>query len=208
MSGGTPVGSGGHVRHRHSQGIPVKWGRFGGRRLFQAAAFAGDRPGKTWTRVLENILWIASAAFHRSTLVDWHSELIYVCDVCDDRIKRTPLYIGLASILLNVGVIWYTGVPVRSLKKASEKLELPPSSAPLVALVGVLSFSLISYGFPLPPKFYYFQDLLCLVPIWSFLTLPLLFTLFMASMVILTYLPIRPLGPQAFALHADRILPL
>ncbi|CAA7408870.1 unnamed protein product [Spirodela intermedia] len=191
MSGGTPVGSGGHVRHRHSQGYLSSGDDSEDDACSKPPRSLVIDQAKTWTRVLENILWIASAAFI-VYFGDWHSNLIYVV-WCDDRIKRTPLYIGLASILLNVGVIWYTGVPVRSLKKASEKLELPPSSAPLVALVGVLSFSLISFA---------------LWPIWSFLTLPLLFTLFMASMVILTYLPIRPLGPQAFALHADRILPL
>lgn len=83
MSGGTPVG-GGYMRQRHSQGYASS-----GDDLEDDAC---SRPSpssprsRTWIEILENMLWLASAAF----IVyygDRHHNLIYLL-WHDDRIRR------------------------------------------------------------------------------------------------------------------------
>uniref|UniRef100_A0A1D1ZFZ9 Transmembrane protein 128 n=1 Tax=Anthurium amnicola TaxID=1678845 RepID=A0A1D1ZFZ9_9ARAE len=190
MSGGTPVGSGGYMRQRHSQGYLSSGDDLEDDASSKPPRFPVIHRAQTWGQVFESILWIASAAFI-VYFGDWHSNMIYLL-WCDNRIKRIPLYLGLASIFLNVAVIFFTVLSSRRSRKSYTKSELF-SVAPLVAIVGFLSFFLFSFA---------------LWPIWSFLTLPLLFTLLMALMVISTYVPIGPLTPQVFVLRADRNLPL
>ncbi|XP_078428843.1 testis- and ovary-specific PAZ domain protein [Wolffia australiana] len=183
----SPVGNGGIVRQRHSQDY-----RQGDEDSDEDNCSKPPREllpeqESSWTRVLEDVLWILSAVFV-VYLGDWHSNLLRIL-FFDHRIKRGPLYLGLAGVILNVGLVFFTGLPART----SKKIELPPSSAPAVALAGIFSFSLISFS---------------LWPIWSFLSIPLLITLLMASMAVWAYLPLRPLRLQAFAIHDDQILPV
>lgn len=189
MSGGTPVGGGGYMRQRHSQGY---WS--GGDDLEDDASSrtpnttpSSAPPARTWTRALENFLWITSAAFavyygdRRSNMVS----LLW----SDERIRRTALHLGLVSTVVNVGLVVYTTCfPSSCPPKSYDKCEALPAAAPLLISLGFLSFCLFSYA---------------LWPIWSFLTIPLLFTLLMASMVISPYLLIGPLRPQSVTLRAD-----
>ncbi|CAH9088008.1 unnamed protein product [Cuscuta europaea] len=75
------------------------------------------------------------------------------------------------------------------LRKSSEKWEISSIAAlPFLTLNGLLSSCLLTYA---------------LWPIWSFLTLPLVFTLFMVSMVILPNLVLRTFKPQADMFRTD-----
>ncbi|XP_076920823.1 uncharacterized protein LOC143582059 [Bidens hawaiensis] len=173
MSGGTPT-AGGLMRQRHSQGYASS-----GDDLEDDACSRGVRPQspkfpvmRTWVEVLENILWIASVSFI-IYLGDWHSNLIYIL-VHDGRIRRIPLYLGLFGVSLNVACFVYTSMLVWGVRKSSERWELSSTDAlPYVTIVGLVSFCLFCFA---------------LWPIWSFLTFPLVFTLFMACMVILPYM--------------------
>ncbi|KAG6740585.1 hypothetical protein POTOM_056040 [Populus tomentosa] len=76
-----------------------------------------------------------------------------------------------------------------SVRRFDEKWELSSiSTLPLVTLLGLVSFCLFSFS---------------LWPIWSFLTLPLLFTLFMACMVIFPNIMIGTFRTQNDALRID-----
>ncbi|KAJ0524589.1 putative transmembrane protein [Helianthus annuus] len=173
MSGGTPTG-GGLMRQRHSQGYASS-----GDDLEDDACSSRVRPQspkfpetRTWVEVLENVLWIASAVFI-IYLGDWHSNFIYIL-FHDGRIKRTPLYLGLFGVSLNVAYFVHTSMLLWGFRKSSERWELSSTDAlPYITSIGLVSFCLFCYA---------------LWPIWSFLTLPLVFTLFMACMVILPYM--------------------
>lgn len=188
MSGGTPTAGGGYMRQRHSQGYASSGDDLEddacSRPNFQAASFPRTR---TWLEVIENLLWIASAVF----IVyygDSHSNLIYLL-LHDDRIRRIPFYLGMLGVSLNVGFFLYTSMLVWGVRYSGEKLELSTAAAlPFVTILGLVSFCLFSYA---------------LWPIWSFLTLPLVFTLFMACMVILPYLLLETFQPQSAMLRTD-----
>lgn len=86
MSGGTPV-AGGYMRQRHSQGYASSGDDIEDDACsrFQTMAFHSTKI-RTWIGVIENVLWLASAAF----IVyygDRHSNLIYLL-WHDDRIRR------------------------------------------------------------------------------------------------------------------------
>ncbi|ONK67065.1 uncharacterized protein A4U43_C06F15300 [Asparagus officinalis] len=103
--------------------------------------------------------------------------------------SKAALHLGLASAILNVGVVVYTTYFLSSCPpKSSEKSEVLSSAAPLLIVLGFISFCLLSYA---------------LWPIWNVLTIPLLFTLFMASIVVSPYLLIGPLRPQTVVVRAD-----
>lgn len=173
MSGGTAV-SGGLMRQRHSQGGYAS----SGDDLEDDACSRGSPPPlplhrpNTWTHLLENFLWIASAIF----IVyygDARSNFIYIL-WHDHRIRRPALYLGMVGVFLNVGIFSYMNLLAWGIRKTDEKLEvIAPSVAPLVTMVGLASFC--SYC-------------IALWPIWSFLSLPLLFTLFMACSVVSPYM--------------------
>lgn len=178
MSGGTPR----TMRQRHSQGYASS-----GDDLEDDACSRPQDPSppipraRTWTEVLENVLWIASAVFI-IYFGDQHSNLIYLL-WHDDRIRRVPLYFGMVGVGLNVVIFCYTSFLAWRVNKFGEKWEvLSPSLLPFVTLLAIISFCLFSFA---------------LWPIWSFLTLPLLFTLFMSCMVISPYLMIGTLRPQS-----------
>ncbi|KAM0003891.1 putative transmembrane protein [Helianthus debilis subsp. tardiflorus] len=172
MSGGTPT-AGGLMRQRHSQGYASSGDDLEddacSRIRPQSPKFPETR---TWTEVLENVLWFVSASLI-IYLGDWHSNLIYIL-FHDGRIRRIPLYLGLFGVSLNVVYFVYTSMLAWGVRKSSERWELSSTDAlPYVTIVGLVSFCFFCFA---------------LWPIWSFLTLPLVFTLFMACMVILPYM--------------------
>ncbi|TQD90528.1 hypothetical protein C1H46_023966 [Malus baccata] len=187
MSGGTPTGAG-YMRQRHSQGYASS-----GDDLEDDACSVMRSPSpqspKVWSRIeiLENALWLASAAF----IVyygDRKSNMIYI--LChDERIRRLPLYLGMVGVVLNIIIFFYTSMSAWSVRRFDEKWELESITAlPFVTLLGGISFCFFCFA---------------LWPIWSFLTLPLLFTLFMAGMVICPYIIIGIFRQQHDVLRAD-----
>lgn len=173
MSGGTPV-SGGLMRQRHSQGYASS-----GDDLEDDACSRGPpppsllpvNPARTWFEVFENVIWIGSSIFI-FFYGDGRSNFVYVL-WHDGRIRRPALYLGIVGVFLNVGIFSYMNLLAWGIRKTDEKFDvIAPSAAPLVTMVGIVSFCLFS---------------IALWPIWSFLSLPLLFTLFMASMVVSPY---------------------
>uniref|UniRef100_A0A7N0ZZQ6 Transmembrane protein 128 n=1 Tax=Kalanchoe fedtschenkoi TaxID=63787 RepID=A0A7N0ZZQ6_KALFE len=180
MSGGTPV-AGGLMRQRHSQGYASSGDDLedDASSRYATTFFAPAQKQLTWVEVSETVLWIASAAFI-IYYGDRHSNFIYLL-WHDDRIRRLPLYLGMVSVLVNVLIFFYTSVLAWSFK-AGEKVELlNPSTLPLVTLLGVVSFCLFAFS---------------LWPIWSFLTIPLLFTLLMALVVIAPSMMMGSFTPQ------------
>ncbi|XP_057461973.1 uncharacterized protein LOC130751466 isoform X2 [Actinidia eriantha] len=189
MSSGTPVG-GGFMRQRHSQG----YGFSSDDDLEDDASSRvhhhqspEEEKMRTWVGVVENCLWITSVVF----IVyygDQHSNFIYLLWQ-DDRIRRIPLYLGMVGVGLNLTFFLYTSLLPWSSRKFSEKWDFSITSAlPFVTLLGIISFCLFSFA---------------LWPIWSFLTLPLLFTLFMAGMVLVPHLMLGTIRPQTNELRVD-----
>lgn len=142
---------------------------------------------RTWLELFENFLWIASSLFIMYS-GDRHSNFIYLL-LHDHRIQRIPLYLGMIGVSLNAIFFLYTSMLVWGFRKSSEKWEISNTAAlPFVTILGLISFCLFSFA---------------LWPIWSFLTLPLMFTLFMACMVILPYLVLGTCSQQADVLRTD-----
>ncbi|KAK8660867.1 hypothetical protein V6N13_051775 [Hibiscus sabdariffa] len=187
MSGGTPV-AGGYMRQRHSQGYSS------GNEDLEDDACSRLQPlspatlrTRTWTEILENVLWAASALFI-IYFGDRHSNLIYLL-WHDARIRRMPLYLGLIGIGLNVVVFFYTSMLSWSVRRLDEKWELLSIiSLPFLTLLGLISFCLLCFA---------------LWPIWGFLALPLLFTLFMAGLVLYPHIMIETLRPQNNSFRID-----
>lgn len=187
MSGGTPNG-GVYVRQRLSQGYASS--------SEDLEDDACSRPPpqlpmvqrtRSWVEVLENYIWIGSAIFI-IYYGDSNSNLIYLL-WHDGRIRRIPLYIGMLGVSLNISYFLFTSMLVWRVRKSSENWEVSSATAlPIITLLGLLSFCLFSFA---------------LWPIWSFLTLPLVFTLFMACMVILPYLVLGTFKPQTDLLRSD-----
>lgn len=188
MSGGTPRGGGGYIRQRHSQGYASGGDDLEDDACSRHQPFSLESPScKTWVEVLENVLWIASAVFI-VYFGDMHSNMIYIL-LHDARIKRMPLYMGMVGIAVNVMIIIYESMLSWSMRRFDEKWELWSISAlPFITLLGIISFCLLSFA---------------LWPIWGFLTLPLLFTLFMACLVVFPHLTIIKLRPQNEELRID-----
>ncbi|KAG7021808.1 hypothetical protein SDJN02_15536 [Cucurbita argyrosperma subsp. argyrosperma] len=181
MSGGTPV-AGGYMRQRHSQGYASSGDDIEDDACsrFQTMSFQTPK-SRTWIEVVENILWLASAAF----IVyygDRYSNMIYLL-WHDGRIRRPPLYFGMVGIGLNAVIFIYTSMSAWSIRRFDEKWELASLSVlPIVTLLGLISFCLLSFA---------------LWPIWGFLTIPLLFTMFMAFMVVFPNIMIGKFWPQS-----------
>ncbi|XAR66917.1 hypothetical protein NMG60_11013296 [Bertholletia excelsa] len=187
MSGGTPV-AGGFMRQRHSQGYASSGDDLEDDACSRLRPLSPPLPQKrTWVETMENVLWIASAIFILY-YGDRHSNFIYLL-WHDERIRRTPLYLGIVGISLNVLFFLYNTLLTCGLRKSNDKWDFSSTAAlPFVILLGVISFCLFSFA---------------LWPIWSFLTLPLLFTLFMASMVLVSQLMLEALKPQTNVLRID-----
>ncbi|XP_047311725.1 uncharacterized protein LOC124915111 [Impatiens glandulifera] len=171
MSGGSPMGGGvgGLMRQRHSHGYSS-----GGEDLEDDAS-SRLRPQppliqltRSWTEIIENIVWIVSTTF---ILFYGDGNFNFLFLLCHDhRIKRVELYIGMGGVMLNAIFIFLAW----NFRKSGEKWDVSNSSAlPYVVMIGVISFCLLSFA---------------LWPIWSFLTLPLLFTLLITGVVTVPYI--------------------
>lgn len=125
-----------------------------------------------WRHRLENLLWIASAVFI-IYYGDFRSNLLVLL-LGDPRIRRTPFNLGLACVLMDLGIFLYLAFRLRFSQKVEERLEISvPGAIPAATMIGLAAFVLFSFA---------------LWPIWNFLTLPMLFTLFMAFVVVSPYL--------------------
>lgn len=125
-----------------------------------------------WRHRLENLLWIASAAFI-IYYGDFRSNLIALL-VSDARIRRTPFNLGLACVVVDLSICLYLVFRLRFTDRMEERLEIvAPGAIPAATMIGLAAYILFSVA---------------LWPIWSFLTLPMLFTLFMALVVLAPYL--------------------
>ncbi|GAB2300355.1 hypothetical protein Dimus_034394 [Dionaea muscipula] len=179
MSGGTPTGAN-LMRQRHSFGYASSGDDLEDDACSKPPPLSSSSSvprarARTWVEFMENLLWIASAAFI-IYFGDRHSNLIYIL-WHDNRIKRTSLYLGLVGVLSNGAYFFYMCISTSGVRKYNEKWDaIGDSALPFVSL-GLISFCLFTFA---------------LWPIWSFLTLPLVFTLFMASMVISPYLIAGP----------------
>ncbi|KAB2019271.1 hypothetical protein ERO13_D08G259900v2 [Gossypium hirsutum] len=102
---------------------------------------------------------------------------------------RMPLYLGLVSTVLNVAIFFYMSMLTWSVRRFDEKWELLSINAlPFLTLLGLISFCLLCFA---------------LWPIWGFLTLPLLFTLFMAGVVVYPHIMIETLRQQNDSFRID-----
>ncbi|KAI3801862.1 hypothetical protein L1987_29979 [Smallanthus sonchifolius] len=166
---GTPTG-GGYMRQRYSHGYASSGDDLEDDASSILQLQSPDFP--TTRTLIENVVWIVSAVFI-VYLGDCHSNLIYLL-FHDDRIRRLQMYLGLCGIVLNVVYVLCTGVLGLDVRKSSECLEmLTTYGLTFVTILGLVSFCF------------------ALWPIWSFFTIPLVFTLLMASMVILSCLVIK-----------------
>lgn len=87
MSGGTPVGGGGYMRQRHSQGYASSGDDLEDDACSRPTTLPPSLPKhRTWIDFVENFLWIASAVFI-IYYGDRHSNFIYLL-WHDDRIRR------------------------------------------------------------------------------------------------------------------------
>lgn len=88
MSGGTPTGAGGFMRQRHSQGYASSGDDLEDDACSRQRSFLPPSPPRrTWVEMLENFLWLASAAFILY-YGDQHSNFIYL--LCyDGRIRSS-----------------------------------------------------------------------------------------------------------------------
>ncbi|KAK1420985.1 hypothetical protein QVD17_22999 [Tagetes erecta] len=188
MSGGseTPT-AGGYMRQRYNHGYNSS-----GDDLEDDASSILPPPHSpvfptTRTRI-ENVAWIVSAVFILY-LGDCNSNFVYLL-FHDDRIKRLQMYFGLFGVVLNVVYFLYTGVLALDVGILSENWEILTTTYGLtfVTILGLMSFCLFCFA---------------LWPIWSFFTLPLVFTLLMASMVILSYLVIRQQSSSSDVMRID-----
>ncbi|XP_059637989.1 uncharacterized protein LOC132279935 isoform X2 [Cornus florida] len=117
------------------------------------------------------------------------------------EVMEIVLWIASAVFIIYYGDLHYNFIyllwhdaRIRSMsawgvRKSSEMWEISSASAlPFITILGLISFCLFSFA---------------LWPIWSFLTLPLVFTLFMACMVILPYLMHGTFRRQTDVLRMD-----
>ncbi|KAM7265621.1 hypothetical protein ACFE04_003304 [Oxalis oulophora] len=140
MSSGTPVGGGGYMRQRHSQGYASGSDDLEEDACSRPNPFSDALPrNRTWLENLENVLWIASALFV-VYYGDRHFNLVYLL-WHDQRIRRMPLYFGMAGVSLNIMIFFYTSMISWSVRRFDEKWELSSLSAlPYVTLLGLASF--------------------------------------------------------------------
>eukprot|EP00250_Pteridium_aquilinum_P006589 c16478_g1_i2 orf=540-1193(-) len=124
-----------------------------------------SQPRISWRHRVEDCLWLASA-FFILYYGDFHSDFFTLL-ANDARVHRTPLHMGLACLMLDCCMVMlYIALSLQ----AQEKSRLQaPGVIQAVTMLGSLAFILMS---------------IALWPIWSFLTIPMLFTLFMAFTVV------------------------
>ncbi|KAL3678241.1 hypothetical protein R1sor_021197 [Riccia sorocarpa] len=130
-------------------------------------------PPPKWKRGVENFLWLSAAAF-MLYYGDSHSNFFSVL-VSNPRIVRRPFYVGLLCVAINTIIFFYLAVWIRHIRKRNEPWEyIAPGAIPTATILGVGSF---------------FMFVVAFWPVWGFLTLPLMVTLFMAFVIISPYLP-------------------
>ncbi|KAK4774201.1 hypothetical protein SAY87_029220 [Trapa incisa] len=176
------------MRQRHSQGYASSGDDL------EDDAFSRLAPGpqlltrsQTCIEIVGNILWIGSVLFI-VYFGDGRANLIYLMRY-DGRIRRLPLHLGIAGVWFNIIIFFYICVLAWRARRFGEKWELATMCAlPYVTILGLISFCLLSFA---------------LWPIWGFLSLPLLFTLFMACMVVCPNIMIGFLRPQNDVLRID-----
>lgn len=141
-----------------------------------------------WCQRLETFVWLASAVFI-IYCGDLHSNFFTLL-LRDERIKRTALNLGLLCVACNIGIFLYLSFWVKDMVKVDDRWDiLAPAAIPTATVIGLLAFFLFC---------------LALWPIWSFLTLPLLLTLFMAFVAISPYIPTYvKMKPDAYSLRLD-----
>lgn len=140
--------------------------------LYRTLSSSSSHCDASWRRNLESCLWIASAAF----IVyygDFRTNLVVLL-ATDSRIHRFSFNLGLACFILDIAILLYLAYQLHNVNRSEDKLVIVvPGTVPAATMIGVLAFILFSYA---------------LWPIWRFLTLPMLFTLFMALVVAAPYL--------------------
>lgn len=123
----------------------------------------------SWRQKAEDCLWLASALFILY-FGDFRSNFFTLL-ANDVRVWRPPFHMGLGCLLLDSCMVMLAmAIDVQG-QGARGQLQAP-SVIQAVTLIGSLAFILISVA---------------LWPIWNVLTVPMLFTLFMALMVVAPY---------------------
>ncbi|KAF6152724.1 hypothetical protein GIB67_021384 [Kingdonia uniflora] len=96
-------------------------------------------PPRAWTEIIEKALWVFSVVFivyygdkdHNFIHLLWG----------DDRIRRTPLHLGMVAFLFDAVFLFYTNLLALVKTNSDAMWEiLTPSCAPFVILFGVFSF--------------------------------------------------------------------
>lgn len=161
------------MRQRHSQGYVSSGDDLEDDACSRPVYFSPSLPNsRTWFDILEVFLWIASVVFI-IYYGDRHSNFIYLL-WHDDRVRRFPLYMGVVCVSLDLLFFFYKNMLTSGGRSSSLKWEISSMAAlPFITMLGLISFCLFCFA---------------LWPIWSFLTLPLVFTLFMACIVTISHL--------------------
>ncbi|MCO5550732.1 hypothetical protein L7F22_004223 [Adiantum nelumboides] len=129
-----------------------------------------------WRQKAEDGLWLASA-FFIIFYGDFHSNFFSLL-TSDPRIARVPLLYGTACLLLNCMILLFFLVVHAQLKRPSLKKKkqheeyITAAASTVFTGLGFAAFVMLS---------------IALWPVWYILTFPLLFTLFMALVVLSSY---------------------
>ncbi|KAH7278388.1 hypothetical protein KP509_38G039000 [Ceratopteris richardii] len=124
-----------------------------------------------WRHKLESFLWIASAAFI-IYYGDFRTNFLFLL-ATDSRIHRLSFNSGMICFMLNALIMLYCAYRLHKCDKVQDKLTIVGQGTISVAtILGVMTFTLFAHAF---------------WPIWRFLTIPMLVTLFMAIVVIAPY---------------------
>ncbi|MCO5582886.1 hypothetical protein L7F22_036787 [Adiantum nelumboides] len=127
-----------------------------------------------WRQKAEDGLWLASA-FFIIFYGDFHSNFFSLL-TSDPRIARAPLLYGTACLLLNCMILLFFLVAHTQLKRPSLKKQheeyITAAASTVFTGLGFAAFVMLS---------------IALWPVWYILTFPLLFTLFMALVVLSSY---------------------
>ncbi|BBN01534.1 hypothetical protein MPTK1_2g08160 [Marchantia polymorpha subsp. ruderalis] len=156
------------VRRRNRHGL-----EYGGEINIDDLQPRAVAPPPKWRRVVENSLWL-SAASYILYYGDSHSNFFTVL-TSNPRIVRRPFFVGLICVGINTLIFFYLAVWLRHVKKKDDDWEeIAPGAIPTATILGVAAFLMFIFA---------------LWPVWGFLTIPLLVTLFMAFVIISPYLP-------------------
>lgn len=143
-------------------------------------------PRILWKQKAEDVLWLASA-FFILYYGDFRSNFFSLL-ANDPRIWRPPLHIALGCLLSDFFMLLYLAIWLRI---TQQKLDLTTASAiQAPTIVAFAAFILLS---------------IALWPVWNILTVPMLFTLFMALVVVvlnvLPYIDVKMDPESMLPLH-------